>query len=273
MEEDIYMEGKYITMKIKLILKESMDPESLFEDNLLWIRYLMPEDFKDRFKKNLGGLNFNNAKILSQVEIDKNKKVMKGAFGAVFYLTNGMMIKFFINGFDVQKDIARIKKSVDDVFAGNASLDDMHYFDYGEIGDKNHPLYFAIMPRIVPFMDSRDYQEDPQLFRFLSRECIYSLYNSRDAVDAAKRNNFDKFVHIFSEIVIDAIDQIKKTEPEHNILQGDDIAARIAKVGTVVRRILYAAMIAIAKHEGKDLHIGNLGYFPQKPDRFFYFDM
>ena len=85
-----------------------------------------------------------------------------------------------------------MKRIVDQVFKGEASVNEMHYFEFGTLGvtpegvkEANterqtipEPGYqapppkkyfkYVIMPKIIPFEKSLTFKEDPQIFNLIS---------------------------------------------------------------------------------------------------------
>jgi len=101
-----------------------------------------------------------SAKILQQISL--GKIVGSGAFGYVFEIKNSnKMIK--IAGIATQQDEKRYCEMMDKMFSGIASLEDMHYFDYGKLGD-NSGLTYLIMPKVVPLQKSPLYVESRVFF-------------------------------------------------------------------------------------------------------------
>ena len=47
----------------------------------------------------------------------------------------------------------------------------------------------------------------------------------------------------------------------------------IDKYKNTINAIIHAAYRASTEYKGTDLHSGNIGYFAQKPDKFFFYDM
>ena len=208
------------------------------------------------------------APILSQVRIVGDRPIGSGVFGAAFLLSNGMVMKIMRSLSD--RDQKRFDDISNQVFGGSASLDDMHYFDHGvllpatRISDK---LFYVVMPRIIPFMDSRDYAENPELFDLFSSHCLEDLPSYEDLISLARNKDFAEFADAALNMFF------QNLSADFDVIKVSDLQKQTFALIGIIRRILFAAMIAIAHYDGKDLHLGNLGHFPQKPDRFFFFDM
>jgi hypothetical protein len=55
--------------------------------------------------------------------------------------------------------------------------------------------------------------------------------------------------------------------------QVDEFAERTNDFQDTISKLIQIAYKTLKKENGRDLHLGNLGFFPQKPDEWFYFDM
>ena len=110
-------------------------------DNLKYNFDIISKDFKK-----LTYSDVKDADILDQVTIIQ--KLGSGAFGKVYEIADNRALKIFSDGVDVKKDIERYEGVIDQVYKGEANLEDMHYFDQGEIAKSG--LYYAIMPLVIP---------------------------------------------------------------------------------------------------------------------------
>jgi len=260
-------------MKIKLLRENSSSSSQYFDRNMAFLK----SSYRDSvYLPLIETFSPQNAPVLSQVLIDESKPFFSGVYGRVFSLSNGMMLKLFVSGVNLDADIARIKKSVDDVFAGSADINHMHYFDYGEIGDPvvfekfsymPKIFKFAVMPRIVPFKESRAYAMDRDIFNLFESAIIHLSYNSNNL-------DFYSFVELIANYVAKVF--LSSTRSIGSTFYGisiESLSERISRFHSVIIAILRAAYEAYRKFGGIDLHFGNLGYFAQRPDHFFYFDM
>lgn len=194
--------------------------------------------------------SIQDAPILSRIRI--GDLIGSGVHGKVFRLSGGMMIKFFEDGVGgIDSELRRMRKIVDDVFGGKKSAPrgHMHFFDCGKVfshaGAPN--LFYAIMPEIIPFDQSQIYKIDREFFDYLFGRVI-------DLVEFS-----DSYASFYYDVMADIEDE------------GYQDKARIYR--SVIRSVVRAAYIAKYRWGGSDFHEGNLGYFPQQPDKYFFFDM
>jgi len=201
------------------------------------------------FSKNYGQFNREDLeKIPLLREIRIGKFVGEGAYGKVYELEGTeRVIKFFFDGVDLNKDIKRTERVLEQVYGGTASLEDMHYFDYGKLGKTG--LLYIIMPKIVPLRKLKIYKENTDLIEGLV-----------EALFLVGQYGTQKSFEDFSRDVL---------------LSFTDGGVKITgKLGNeFVRSIIMAGFRATTQHGGTDFHTGNIGFLPQKPDIFFFFDM
>jgi len=183
--------------------------------------------------------------ILSEVEIIKN--IGSGYFGQVFSLSNGRALKIFRSGVNLQKDVDRMNLVISQVYGGSASLEDMHYFEHGKIGRSS--FFYAVMPRIIP-LSKLDYQYTDKLVDVADNvKFNYRYVNSTST-------SLEEFKQLVMRFV--SAPKIEVDRPEFQ-----------AKADAIIK----AGYRAIKQFGGEDLHGGNIGFLPQKPEVFFYYDM
>lgn len=195
--------------------------------------------------------------ILDDVKIIE--KLGKGAFGIVYSLEDGRALKVFSSSVDVNKDIERYEKIIDQVYKGEASLEDMHVFDYGKIGDSRY--YYVLMPKIVPLSSTNAFDESA-IFAAIS-------ISNKKVATLGLIDNFDDFkknVLLQSALVY----TMQKNKYANSNLSFDQA---YLKYKDIVDKIIQAGWRAYSEFGGTDIHLGNIGFFPQKPDQFFYYDM
>lgn len=179
-----------------------------------------------------------------------------GVYGKVFKTSDDQALKIFMDSVSLQKDLDRMSKVVDEVYQGSASLSDMHYFDYGQLGTS--PYYYALMPLIVPLEKAPFFDLSP-----VFSEAVNASY---DAVGYFRyRGNTPGYTEFK--------DQVLQALPNLVASYGQDGLDDINRYKDTINAIIYAAYRASTEYKGTDLHSGNIGYFAQKPDKFFFYDM
>lgn len=174
----------------------------------------------------------------------------EGAFGKVFELERtNFVIKIFKDSVDLQKDMERYQKVEDQLFGGTASVEDMHYFESGVIGKDRRSsidIYYAVMPKIVPLTKGHEYQKHEAAYK----EIFKALR------DAARYDRFSE-----DELLL----YLEKNVPISLQAFPRDYILKIVKAYVRARDVF----------GGRDLHGGNIGYFPFSKDTqfFFYYDM
>lgn len=278
-----------------------------------WRKYLIEQDQgNDRFKRNTNiidiayhnspygyltkGFTPENAKILTQIDLEDDQKAIKGgAYSKVFPVKgNDMMLKLFTHGINVQDDISRMKRVSDQVFEGDASLGEMHFYEFGTLGAYSDTLNenssdlkfstqpsiqkpyvpprvifkYVVMPKIGLFEKSVTYQQDPEVFNYLS-EAV-----QKAAKEAQKGISFTDF---FNLVMDKLAETLKRPFSYYSKQIRDEMTAeyteRFNDLQDTISKIIHVAYNTFTKEGGTDLHLGNLGFFPQKPDEWFYFDM
>lgn len=238
----------------KNFLKENTQPDDLFQKN----KKKVEEAFRHFFLT----LTPENSKILTEIEI--GDEIGSGAFGKVFNIKNSsLVIKLFVYGVDEEADIKRIKDSADKIFAGSATLDNMHYFEFGKIGAA---VKYAIMPRIIPFEKSITYKLNPQLFLQVSE----ALHETLDYEIQSYADFRDKFYDLLAEGLDSELQYTPSSERETH---KEKFLSELDEFDETIHKILRITHKTYLEHGGTDLHLGNLGFFAQKPDDWFYFDM
>jgi hypothetical protein len=139
-----------------------------------------------------------------------------------------------------------------------ASSREMPYFDYGKVGRAGY--YYSIMPLIIPLKNAPFFNKSP-VFGMVAN------INQNVARDLEYRNEWDISYEEYKTKVMSALIRQAKYTLIGN--QKDDI--KIYK--NTIEKIIKAGYRALNKFQGTDTHAGNIGYLPQKPNQFFYFDM
>jgi hypothetical protein len=205
--------------------------------------------------KNLDIKDLKNADILQQIKIIE--RIGAGAFGKVYAIEGERALKLFKDSVDVQKDIERYESVIDQVYKGKASLEDMHYFDFGKLGESG--LYYAIMPKIVPLEKVDFYNQEP-IFRAVASGCKHAA--QKGAKDYER----------FKWLVLDSA-SLNYTSLKNKIPTTLSFQQALNKNQDKVEKIIQAGFRAFSEFDGIDLNQGNIGFFAQKPDTYFYFDM
>jgi len=245
-----------------------------------WKRYLAEAE-NDIFKKNLEKIRSHyryligrgvdnitpeNAPILSQIELDD--EIGSGSFGRVFSIKdNSLVIKIFFGGVDEEADITRMKNIADKIFAGSAGLSTMHYFEVGNIGEH---LKYVIMPEIIPFEQSVTYKLNPKLFYAVSEAVSEAFGWEGDPKTKSYADFRDKFYKNLAKNLSSDLNFMKASEREEH---KETFLSELNEFDETIHKILRIAHKTSIEQGGSDLHLGNLGFFPQKPDDWFYYDM
>lgn len=214
-----------------------------------------------------------NCKILTQIDLDTD--VMAGAFSKVFPIKNSeLLLKLFVKGVEVEKDIERMKRITDNVFGGKAAIGQMHFFEFGTLGEKNpdnksryDQFKYVIMPRITPFEKSITYKEDPQLFNVLSEALQEATFVNENI---SYTDFFEKVMNKITNSLQEMLFLIDKNQAKDFV---DKFSERLDNLQDTISKIIRISYKTFKEEGGKDLHLGNLGFFPQKPDDWFFFDM
>jgi len=245
-------------MQMKQLLNEwkqyiNEQENTLFDKNMAVLKKAYMHDPDIDVKE----ITPENGKILTQIEL--GNFVGQGGYGKVYSIADSnMVIKFFESGIDWEHDVHRMKKISDEIFSGKASVGKMHYFETGDAG----PLHYVIMPRIIPFERSITYQQDPELFNDVSEAMSMAIYNGASSYADFR----DKF---YKELSI-TIKDWAKFKGERYV---DEYIKRLNTLDETIHKLLRIVYKAATEEGGMDLHLGNLGFFPQKPDDWFFFDM
>lgn len=218
-------------------------------------------------RQNIRQLNHSKVKLtLDDVQgpsILDNIRILgeigRGAFGRVFELEDGRALKVFSSGVDFDKDIERYEKIMDQLYKGQASLEDMHIFDYGKLGESEY--HFAVMPRITPLAKTDLYDEN----------AIYHVtaQANKQVILKQKPSSFEDYKE---KVIAYAANDYPSAKDRFG---NSTLSFKQAynKYNNIVDKIIQAGWRAYKEYGGTDIHIGNIGFFPQKPDQFFYFDM
>jgi len=247
-------------MLIRILLKENTQPNDLFQKNL--------DKVNTAFSPNVYGdqnITPENSEILTQIEI--GDEIGRGAFGKVYNIKNSShVIKLFVFSVDEQADMKRMKAMADKIFAGTAELNNMHYFESGTIGDD---IKYAVMPRIIPFEKSTTYKLNPVLFLSVS-EALHQVFDSdRDKLKSYAEFR-DRFYHFLANDFASVLKYVSDKEKEERKVK---FFSDLDEFDETIHKILRIAHKTYLEHGATDLHLGNLGFFAQKPDDWFFFDM
>ena len=210
------------------------------------------------------------SEILTQIEL--GNQIGAGFYGRVFEIVgSNMVIKFFRGGVSgADFDIERMKKLTDKVFAGTAGLKEMHYFDIGKIQNN---VNYVIMPRITPFEKSITYKQNPEVFLVVSaalqETTVFDLQEGDTYADF--RENFYK--NMANEIQSKIKYKFNSRQKDEQKEFVDEFLSSLNDYDETIHKILRIAYATFKEEGGTDLHLGNLGFFQQKPDDWFFFDM
>ena len=229
--------------------------ESFFKNNLKVLEHYYGSEFDEE--------NLESADILDEIEI--GKRIGEGAYGVVFDIVNSSRaIKIYRDSVAVDKDQQRFERIINMVFKGTAQLEDMHIFDQGELGTSGY--YYAIMPKIIP-LSNAPFRDKSDIFEWVAEGNQYAASAAWE-----RKVNYTRFNQMVLKFAIEEmqldIDAYGAKEENENKAQED-----ADKYALTIDRIIRAGYRAYLMHDGEDLHAGNIGYLPQKPDVFFYFDM
>jgi len=183
-----------------------------------------------------------SSKIFKEIRV--GKQLGSGAFGRVYeILGTNRVIKIFDDAVNLEKDITRMERVIDDIYAGTASLEDMPYFESGKIGKT---LNYAIMPKLVPLLDDEFFSGHENRIKMLDGLMNKLSFHGNQAFNDPETGVYKEF----------EIEDYEKT-------LGSDRVYRISR----------ATNRAKMEWGGRDLHAGNIGFLTQKPDTYIFFDM
>jgi len=188
--------------------------------------------------------------ILSQIRI--GNFIGEGCCGKIFEI-EGQDRVIKLSTSEQEHDVKRYYKIMDQMFSGTASIEDMHYFDYGKIHGADY--YYLIMPKIIPIENALFYEKEP-LFEFLI-----------DFSGAIARRYEDLDIPSY---------QVFRLHVENRLIgrYGEGtVGVFLENYEETIEKILRAAYRAFSLLDGVDLHSGNIGYLPQNPSIFFFYDM
>ena len=241
-------------------------------NNLKWTKFLITEqadpsifEFNRNVIKRLYGFYFEEINIPSTSIFRTHKigeKIGGGDYGQVYQLRDSnKVVKIYEDGVHLSNDIKRYRTVIKQVYSGKAKNVDMHYFEEGELGDGYNEYYYAVMPRIIPLEYSP--------FWHISGIFDKAAQANRSAIDYKTNiNTFSLFRKEAQKRMLNSIIVYSYSDDQKHQLLND-----YKKYKKTVNKIFKAGYEAYIRHNGKDLHAGNIGYLPQKPDIFFYFDM
>lgn len=195
--------------------------------------------------------------ILDDVKIVK--QLGKGAFGTVYELEDGRAFKVFSSGVDVDKDLERYEKIMDQLYKGQASLEDMHIFDYGKLGETNY--YYAVMPKIIP-LNSTDIFKESAIFHAVAKA-------NKEIAQRGRKVDYETFKRLVLSEAGTFYVQAKDKYGNSNL----SFQQAYNTYSDIVDRIIKAGWRAFSEFGGTDIHSGNIGSFPNDPENYFYFDM
>ena len=195
--------------------------------------------------------------ILDDVKIVK--QLGKGAFGTVYELEDGRAFKVFSSGVDVDKDLERYEKIMDQLYKGQASLEDMHIFDYGKLGETNY--YYAVMPKIIP-LNSTDIFKESAIFHAVAKA-------NKEIAQRGRKVDYETFKRLALSEAGTFYVQAKDKYGNSNL----SFQQAYNTYSDIVDKIIKAGWRAYSEFGGTDIHSGNIGSFPNDPENYFYFDM
>ena len=195
--------------------------------------------------------------ILDDVKIVK--QLGKGAFGTVYELEDGRAFKVFSSGVDVDKDLERYEKIMDQLYKGQASLEDMHIFDYGKLGETNY--YYAVMPKIIP-LNSTDIFKESAIFHAVAKA-------NKEIAQRGRKVDYETFKRLALSEAGTFYVQAKDKYGNSNL----SFQQAYNTHSDIVDKIIKAGWRAYSEFGGTDIHSGNIGSFPNDPENYFYFDM
>lgn len=185
-----------------------------------------------------------------------------GKYGKVFGLSGlNRVIKFFYASPNLEKDIARFEKTISEMYTNSektlASLEDMHYFEYGKIKEEPQ-LFYVIMPKIVPFETSEEFKNNSTAYKDLFRLLYHFDRGDRNNQETyqAKYSTYSEFLQAFQENLKVFFAKKGHELPEEQVV-----------------RIVKATWRARTKYGGRDLHYQNMGFYDFNPKIYFFFDM
>jgi len=236
---ELYKKHNLPQVKLPVLNKAAPDTSSNINRNLVILSTIISN------KETLESLR--SEKILHEIRI--GAMLGSGAYGVVFEISGtNRAIKIFEDGVDLKKDLKRMNLVMNQVFEGTASLEDMHYFDYGKLGASGK--YYAIMPKIIPLRSTSLYKKN--------RDAMEQFF------DWLNGDAFTKYVTVTDSKGGHSLSRM-------NPMSREEISKRIGS--DTVRKIESAYYRAGRVFNGQDRHSGNIGFLAQKPDVFFYYDM
>ncbi len=249
----------------QFILEDYIPSSSTEEHNIIFLQ--KNENFdRESAEKFVQEVNKNSV-WLKDFKI--NHMIGVGVQGRVYdFVDANFVMKIFSSDMAFERDIERSKAMIDQMFGGSASLEDMHYFDVGEvselyINDEEKNIYYMIMPKIELVKNTPEFKSNKRnnehFFRNIAAFAQTSIMEERTFADAAQfKESFLKFLEKISE----------EGDPQKSWLNFS-INFDFPKKADAYLNAAYRAYT----QGGLDLHSGNIGFFPTNPDKFFYFDM
>lgn len=201
--------------------------------------------------------------ILDDIKI--TEYVSRGAFGTVYKLEDGRVLKIFKDSVSLNKDLERMELVTNELFsapkegeASRVSSREMPFFDYGKLGGRDY--YYSIMPLIIPLNKAPWYDRSP-VFEMIAdlNQDVSRSFESNDQWDVSYKDYKDEVMRKFGYIARYRLIGKEKEDPK--------------TYSNTIEKIIKASYRAFVKFKGTDTHSGNIGYLPQKPNQFFYFDM
>ena len=217
-------------------------------------------------------LPLDNQEPLEVYKIDKF--LGAGAYGKVFSLAGtNRVIKIFTSAVSLERDLNRFRKTMDQIYSKEEKkITSMPIFDEGKL---SFEYYYVIMPRLIPFGSTEQYHNNVEFFDELFY-CIMDV--GIEARHANKISSFPSFAKDVYSRLFRHIKKVSKEDERAKMFRPLDFKPRYSRNTFLenriaVDRIILAAYRAIKDFGGRDLHSGNIGYLPQKPDTFVFYDM
>lgn len=189
-----------------------------------------------------------------------------GTYGTVFSFKDNpnLVAKIFKGSFREANDVERMENSINDVFSGSASLEEMPYFELIKIEAKPdayyaEDVYVSVMPKIIIFGDTDEYIKKESSYDYL-----YEIVRKK-----LLKNQYS----YYEEFKDDLIDFFEYHQKASSILMYGQLLNALKDENSVETRVAKACLRAREKHRGIDFKADNMGFLRQKPDIFFFFDM
>lgn len=193
-------------------------------------------------------------------------RIGDGSYGTVFSFKDNpnLVAKIFKGSFREANDVERMENSINDVFSGSASLEEMPYFELIKIEAKSdayyaEDVYISVMPKIITFDQTDEYNKKESSYDHL-------FFKIRSALISKKNINYDDL----KDLLIFNFDMDKSYD---NDPMYSSLINALKDENSVETRVVKACLHAREKHRGIDFKADNMGFLRQKPDIYFFFDM